>query len=172
MDPFTELLKEQADMIIDRVVAESLAYLKELQMKEERIEYEFKNIDWSSCQDFTIEIGARQIEEYIAVTWEISKCWLHCLDFLYMEELEYNTRYHYRVRWSIPTRRKPIPRATACTYFIIELSKVKPSHFPVEVYFYFESNKLMHRPNHSRFREKWLKNIIQNKILLMETVTF
>ena len=28
--------------------------------------------------------------------------------------------------WSIPTRRKPIPRATASVYFTIKISKFKP----------------------------------------------
>lgn len=59
-------------------------------------------------------------------TWECHRSWLHCIDFLQEKELEFSRQYHYRVRWSIPTRRKPIPRATACVYFIIEISKVKP----------------------------------------------
>ena len=28
--------------------------------------------------------------------------------------------------WSIPTRRKPIPRSTASVYFTFEVSKIKP----------------------------------------------
>jgi len=42
------------------------------------------------------------------------------------DELEFDTRYRYRVRWSIPTRRHPIPRATASVYFTIEVSKITP----------------------------------------------
>ncbi|XP_067852799.1 A-kinase anchor protein 14 [Heptranchias perlo] len=170
-DFFTELLKNQADIIIKLVLDNARSYLQELLIKEGKGSYEMNNIQWITCKDFTVAIGARQIEEYIS-TWEFSNCWLHCLDYMDKEDREYQIHHHYRVRWSIPTRRKPIPRATASIYFIIEISKVKPPIFPVEVYFFFESNKLLHRPGQSRFREKWLKDIIESKILLMETVTF
>jgi len=42
------------------------------------------------------------------------------------DDLQYDTRYRYRVRWSIPTRRLPIPRFTASVYFTITVSKIKP----------------------------------------------
>uniref|UniRef100_UPI00398EE769 A-kinase anchor protein 14 isoform X1 n=1 Tax=Pristiophorus japonicus TaxID=55135 RepID=UPI00398EE769 len=170
-DLFTELLKKQADIIIAKALENAMRYVHDLLVKEGQNVFEIGNIRWVSCKDFTVPIGARQIEEYIS-TWEFSNCWLHCLDYLNKEEQEYYTHHHYRVRWSIPTRRKPIPRATASTYFIIEISKVKTPVFPVEVYFFFESNKLMHRPGHSRFKEKWLKDIIESKILLMQEVDF
>ncbi|XP_067904018.1 A-kinase anchor protein 14 [Heterodontus francisci] len=171
MDLFTQLLTKQAEIIIKGVLEDAKRYLEELLRREGESSFEIGNIQWITSKDFTVAIGAKQIEEYIS-TWEFSNCWLHCLDYLKEEELEYHIHHHYRVRWSIPTRRKPIPRATACTYFIIEISKVKPPIFPVEVYFFFESNRLLHRPGQSRFREKWLKDIIESKILLMEKVTF
>nr|XP_014425222.1 A-kinase anchor protein 14 [Pelodiscus sinensis] len=105
-------------------------------------------------------------------TWEFHESWLHWSDYLQEEELKYSKRYHYRVRWSIPTCRKPIPRATACIYFIIEISKIKPPTLPVEVFFILESNKLIHRPGQCRVREKWLKDIIESKRILMDSITF
>lgn len=60
-------------------------------------------------------------------TWELHESWLHFTSYLYEEELKYTKRYHYRVRWSIPTCRKPIPQATANIYFVIEISKIKPA---------------------------------------------
>ncbi|KAE8584519.1 hypothetical protein XENTR_v10020998 [Xenopus tropicalis] len=100
-----------------------LILLKLLFSVEEK--YIAQNITWIPCQDFTIELGMKQIEEYIS-TWEFHESWLHCTDFLNEEEVEFSKLYHYRTRWSIPTRRKPIPRATACVYFTIQISKVKP----------------------------------------------
>uniref|UniRef100_A0ABM5EVT7 A-kinase anchor protein 14 isoform X2 n=1 Tax=Pogona vitticeps TaxID=103695 RepID=A0ABM5EVT7_9SAUR len=43
---------------------------------------------------------------------------------------------------------------------------------PVEVFFIVETNKLIHRPGKSRFKEKWLKEVIESKISLMETIYF
>ncbi|KFV44951.1 A-kinase anchor protein 14, partial [Gavia stellata] len=88
-------------------------------------EYVTKNIQWTTGNDFTVERGRQQIEELIS-TWEVHKSWLHWSEFLQEEELKYSKRYHYRVCWSVPTRRKPIPRATASVYFVIEISKIKP----------------------------------------------
>ncbi|NWU55065.1 AKA14 protein, partial [Dromas ardeola] len=126
-----------------------------------------KNIQWITGNNFTVEKGRRQIEEYIS-TWDVHTSWLHCSEFLQEEELNYSKRYHYRVCWSVPTRRKPIPRATASIYFVIEISKIKPATLPVEVFFTLESSRLIHRPEQCQFREKWLKDIIENKIILME----
>ncbi|XP_051823969.1 A-kinase anchor protein 14 [Antechinus flavipes] len=137
----------------------------------EDLENPVKNIQWTTCKDFTVDLGRQQIEEYIS-TWEFHESWLHWSDYLEKEDLEFSVRYHYRVRWSIPTSRKPIPRATACVYFLIEISKIKPKSLPVEVFFVLESNRYVHRPGKSRFREKWLKDIIESKIILMNSINF
>ncbi|ETE62508.1 A-kinase anchor protein 14, partial [Ophiophagus hannah] len=106
---------------------------------------------------------------YLDETWELHESWLHWSNYLNKQELQYSTQYYYRVRWSIPTCRKPIPRATACVYFVIEISKIKPKTLPIEVFFVVETNKLIHRPGKTRFKEKWLKDVIESKIVMMET---
>ncbi|KFO93062.1 A-kinase anchor protein 14, partial [Buceros rhinoceros silvestris] len=130
-------------------------------------EYVIKNIQWMTGENFTVERGQQQIEEAISM-WQVHESWRHWSEFLHEEDLEYSKRHHYRVCWSIPTRRKPIPQATASVYFVIEISKVKPATSPVEVFFTLESSRLIHRPEQCQFREKWLKDIIENKIILME----
>ncbi|XP_074864142.1 A-kinase anchor protein 14 isoform X2 [Carettochelys insculpta] len=102
-------LKDKAHILIEAVIKDAKEHLRELREKEREAEYVIQNIQWTLCKDFTVERGQQQIEEYVAE-----------------EELKYSKRYHYRVRWSIPTCRKPIPRTTACVYFIIEISKIKP----------------------------------------------
>jgi len=59
-------------------------------------------------------------------TWKYDNSWLYCIDYLGEDDHEFDTRHRYRVRWSVPTRRKPIPRATACVYFTFQVSKIKP----------------------------------------------
>lgn len=135
-------------------------------------DFQIKNIDWISCKDFTIEIGEQQIRQYMA-TWEIQHPgWLYSLTFLQQAELEFKTQYQYEVQWSIPTRFNPIPRATTRVYFIIEISKIKPDSLPVNVHFIIESNRSKHVPGQTRFREKWLMDVIESKTLLLDTVDF
>ncbi|KAJ8276468.1 hypothetical protein COCON_G00082200 [Conger conger] len=133
--------------------------------------YEMKNIDWISCKEFTVDLGKEQIEKCINM-WELDPSWLYSLTFLEEKELEFHKQYHYRALWSIPTAQTPIPKATASVYFVIEISKIKPQSMPVEVYYVVESCRLRHRPGKTSFRERWLKDIIENKTRLKETINF
>ncbi len=80
--------------------------------------------------------------------------------------------YNFRARWSIPTRRKPIPRFTASVYFTFDVSKIKPKELTVDVYYVFETQKLVHKPGKSRFRQKWLDDVINLKEALVENCKF
>ncbi|XP_062521800.1 A-kinase anchor protein 14-like [Corticium candelabrum] len=121
------------------------------------------NIVWPCSQEFSKANGLEAIEKFIE-TWERDQSWKYCIDFL-RQDCE---KYHYRVMWSVPSRRKPIPRATGNVYFTIY---VHPnSEQPVSVYYVFETQKLVHRPGHSRFTQKWLKDIIESKILTIEGI--
>ncbi|XP_043348031.1 A-kinase anchor protein 14 isoform X3 [Dermochelys coriacea] len=126
------VIKEKAHILIEDVIRDAKEHLRDLQEKEREAEYIIQNIQWTSCKDFTVERGQQQIEEYMSQTWEFHESWLHWSDYLQEQEMKYSKRYHYLVRWSIPTCRKPIPRTTACIYFIIEISKIKPPTLPVE----------------------------------------
>ncbi|XP_072233449.1 A-kinase anchor protein 14 [Leuresthes tenuis] len=129
---------------------------------------ETDTIRWAACKYFTVHVGKEQIEAYIQ-TWEIPSSWLYSLDFLYSTEEEHYTIYHYRARFSTTTARKPI-QGTASVYFAVEVSRNKPQTIPVEVHFIVESNRLIHTPGKSRFREKWLADVIESKALLRSMV--
>jgi len=130
------------------------------------------NILWPSCEEFNVQLGHERLLEFIT-TWQRDESWLYHISLIGKDDLELDTRYRYKVIWSIPTRRKPIPRATASVYFTIEVSRIKqPSITPVKVYYVFESNRLVHRPGHSRFQEQWLKDIIANKVMMFELIDF
>ncbi|XP_072033013.1 A-kinase anchor protein 14-like [Amphiura filiformis] len=162
-------LKIQTEIEFDRPVSSVKDYDGLLSRETEN--YEIPNIEWLNIDDFTVEKGKEKISDFVK-TWDYEKSWLYCIDFLREEEDKYSKKYRYQVRWSVPTRRKPIPRATACVYFTIDVSKIKPGVYPVDVYYVFETNKLVHKPGESRFRERWLKDIIESKIMMMEAVTF
>jgi len=130
------------------------------------------NVLWPTIEDFTPELGEEKILEFIE-TWQFDESWLYHISMIEKEDLEFDTRYRYRVLWSIPTRRTPIPRATAAVYFTVLVSKIKaPSVTPVKVYYVFETNRLVHRPGYSRFQEQWLKDIIINKCLISNYIKF
>ncbi|XP_053931911.1 A-kinase anchor protein 14 isoform X2 [Cuculus canorus] len=118
--------EEKAHVIMETGTSGTDLCLPELEKKEKETKYVIKNIQWTTGNNFTVERGQQQIEELIS-TWKVHESWLHWSEFLQEEELEHSKRYHYRVCWSIPTRRKPIPRATASVYFVIEISKTKPA---------------------------------------------
>ena len=67
-----------------------------------------------------------QINCFLFQTWDYDVRWLYYIDFLRKEEFQYDTHYKFHVRWSIPTKCKPIPRATASIFFTFLLSKIKP----------------------------------------------
>uniref|UniRef100_A0A4W6DBS5 Uncharacterized protein n=1 Tax=Lates calcarifer TaxID=8187 RepID=A0A4W6DBS5_LATCA len=92
-----------------------------------------------------------------------------CPDTGMRTEEEHHTFYHYRARFSTPTSRKPI-QGTASVYFVVDVSKVKAQTLPVEVLFVVESNRLVHTPGRTRFREKWLADVIESKALLQKAV--
>ncbi|XP_059144466.1 A-kinase anchor protein 14-like [Physella acuta] len=141
------------------------------QKVQEDENYTIENIEWLTIEEFTAEKGEMKIRDFIK-TWEFENCWLYCVDFLSEEDHEFDRRYYYRVKWSIPTRRKPIPRATASVYFTFVVSKIRPPNDPAEVFYVFETNRLIHKPGLSRFREMWLKDIIESKVKMINAVTF
>ena len=54
--------------------------------------------------------------------WAVSESWKHCIDYLGTNlggEGREDGLHCYRVQWSEPTRRKPVPVATASVYFFL-----------------------------------------------------
>lgn len=184
---------KQAHKLVDRVIESSISKLENNGLQKEKTmqsikfdmsrdttivfadpkyeDYDIENIDWLSIEEFTVEKAEEKINEFIK-TWDYQDSWEYCVDYLGEEEHEFDNRYRFRVRWSIPTRRKPIPRSTACVYFTFQVSKIKPKDYAVDVLYVFEGNRLVHKPGESRFREKWLKDIIESKVVLMEQIDF
>lgn len=201
-DPKTDVDADQAKALIDSVIANAKDMIEdtissafrrlETQMSEREKtceslrsshispessfiyrdeNFEMKDIGWLNIQEFSVEKAEEKIHEFIK-TWVYEDSWQYCIDFLGEDIFPFDHRYRFRVRWSIPTRRKPIPRATASVYFTFVVSTIKPRTYPVDVLYVFETNRLVHKPGQSRFREKWLKDIIESKVALMSAITF
>lgn len=140
-----------------------LTVIKDLEMEDH-----MRDSSWVASKDFTVEVGKEQIAEHIR-TWELKPCWHYGLDFLYSTEEEHHTFYHYRARFSTPTQQRPI-QGTASVYFVADISKVRPQSQPVEIHYVVESNRLVHTPGRTRFREKWLADVIESKTALRVAV--
>lgn len=131
---------------------------------------DLKNINWAACKDFTVDVGKKQIAEYIQ-TWDIKPGWLYSLDFLGTTELGYRTFYHYRACLSTPTPQRPI-QGTVSVFFVVDVQKARAQTLPVKVHFVVESNRLVSTAGRTRFKEKWLTDIIESKALLRSQVDF
>lgn len=160
----SELVKSVLDSLQGTVIGTP-------QPDSEQPEYTIRNIDWVAGKDFTVSVGKAQIAEYMN-TWEVDPRWLFSVKFLQESELEFERQFLYRALWSIPTNRCPIPKNTASVYFTVIISKIKPLTTPVLVRYQVEFSKTVHTPGETRFREKWLKDVIESKALLMDTITF
>uniref|UniRef100_UPI000FC4C326 Cilia- and flagella-associated protein 97 domain containing 1 n=1 Tax=Bos taurus TaxID=9913 RepID=UPI000FC4C326 len=128
----------------------------------EEAENPVKNIDWITHGEFTEEKGRQQVEEFVLVSR-----WEHYTEFLRKEDVLHSFYYIYCVRWSIPTARRPIAQITASVYFTIKVNKNKPLVSLLLCLFF-----LLCRPGEIRFREKWLRDIIEAKYVLMNPNIF
>ncbi|OAF70733.1 A-kinase anchor protein [Intoshia linei] len=108
---------------------------------------------------------ARQKIVEIINSWSFNTSWKYFLEFIGTEDREFDTRHYFETRWSIPTRQMPVPRATASIYFTFIVSKIKPKNEPVEIHYTLECWRfIIKRIDQLRFRQEWLKQIIESKI--------
>ncbi|XP_021562410.1 A-kinase anchor protein 14 [Carlito syrichta] len=135
----------------------------------EDAEHPIKNVKWITHGEFTEERGRRNIEEFV-LTWEYQNRWVHYTEFIERKDLIHSFHYIYCVRWSVPTARRPIPRVTAATYFTIKINKNKPPDAPIDVSYIFEFHSLLHRPGATRFRERWTRDMIEAKNILLNQI--
>ncbi|CAI2723178.1 unnamed protein product [Schistosoma spindalis] len=131
----------------------------------------FPNIQWPTIEEFTPKLGLEKIEKYIKC-WEISDKWLYCVDILPIVELKNETLHKYRVKFSLPSRRSPIPKSTVSVYFTLRISRIKPKNSVILVYYQVETFRSIQIPGKSRFSERWLTDVLKSKVRLMSYITF
>ncbi|CAF3024878.1 unnamed protein product [Rotaria socialis] len=192
-----DIFAHEAHRIIDQLVSQSLTHVndtneisdpnnEEYNIQRGRfivLENETKtqgqtSIRWPTIAEFADEkVGIEKINEYIEKEWKTAPgghddSWLYAIDFLERKTLEFNYLYIYRVRYSIPTRRQPIPRQTVSVYFTIDVSKIKPKNTIVHVSFVFETMRVVYHPGEFRFRQNWLEDIILFKEKMANDINF
>lgn len=124
------------------------------------------DITWVDARDFTVDVGKAQIIDYIE-TWGLPSAWLYCVNALCATEDQQRRVHHYRANFSTPTKEKPI-ETRACVFFAVSVPKAGALGRPVDVLFMVESNRLVHTPGRTTFREQWLTDVIESKNLLRE----
>lgn len=120
-------------------------------------------------QEFTNASAELAILDYVDNTWNLSEEWLRCIDYLGVSDGDVK-EHKFRVRFSQPTRRKPIPSYTSSVYFTLV-----PSHGenePMRVWYTMEGQRLVHKPEENTFREKWLKDILSSKAIICSETQF
>ncbi|XP_064393780.1 A-kinase anchor protein 14-like [Halichondria panicea] len=122
-----------------------------------------QKVEWPRGGEFTVEKGLEAIEKFVE-SWKIGESWKHCIDFLIQRE----KLYCYGVKWSEPTRRKAVPKATASVYFYL---LVHSDDAPILVFYVVEGQRLVHRPENTVFHEVWLRNVVQNKLVIAAAAT-
>lgn len=103
-------------------------------------------MEWPTGENFTVELAREAIDSLVKVrnmrngtvklverhsivsismfsmqSWRVGESWKYCIDYLGQED----DLHCFAVKYSEPTRRKPVPKATASVYFyLLEHSKV------------------------------------------------
>jgi hypothetical protein len=89
---------------------------------------------------FADDWGFQRAEHFVALvvsTWKVGPSWKHCLKRVYKEK----TTFVVEALFSVPTRRRPIPNATASVFFCVDpgpdgfekyvpQGPPSPSHYP------------------------------------------
>lgn len=122
---------------------ETLSMDKEVQVTEydiEKVEAERRgvlleenNILWPTAKQFTIEMGERNIEDYVRRCWKIDKEWMYHIRIIQVHTTDYRKKYIFEVIFSSPTRETPVPPATASVFFVFEVGKYSHIEEPIKV---------------------------------------
>ncbi|KAM4819035.1 A-kinase anchor protein 14 isoform 1-T2 [Thomomys bottae] len=153
---------EIALALVEEVIAAAVEFVEGSQSP-------IRNVRWLTHGEFTAERCRRQIHKYVS-SWESGKRWVCCTTLVRKDDIVHSFRYIYCVRWSVPTALKPMPRVSAAAFFIVKVNKRKPPEMPIDVKYFLEGQALVQRPGTIRFREHWLREIIEAKHLLMESL--
>lgn len=121
-----ELVSRYAHDLVTRVLKTSMKQLE-------------GSVQWPSSATFTTAVGRDTIEQLVSVTslsgrralfvykptrlvtqsWQLDKSWRYSLDYLGLKD----ELHCYRLLWSRPTRRNPVPRVAAAVYIFILMTE-------------------------------------------------
>merc|ERR1712212_927993 len=134
--------------------------LLEGETKRERKEVAIDCGEWPTNGAFTVAEGLIAIKHFVA-KWQLDEQWLFCIDHIDTIEQEFAIEHKYNVRFSIPTRKKPIPTATASVFFTLTQSTVTGSDAePMSIAYQVEGFRLSQSPGAFTFRQQWLYEVL------------
>merc|ERR1711931_620260 len=120
---------------------------------KERYKKTIEEGSWTANKGFTVEEGEKDISQCV--------------------ETEFGKNHHYNVKFSIPTRQKPVPLATASVFFVLTESKSASPNSPIGVEYQVEGHHLNQSPGKLEFRQKWLYDVLKSKnIFSTELIRF
>eukprot|EP00037_Helgoeca_nana_P010639 m.93883 g.93883 ORF g.93883 m.93883 type:complete len:276 (-) comp20329_c0_seq3:240-1067(-) len=107
-----------------------------------------------------------QVETIVSdtcVSWQLSEGWKFCVK--QVGQLE--SKYLIEAIFSIPTRRRPVPTATASVLFAVDMNGFyEDVHAEAdEILFSIETQDLIHNAAQGRFSEQWLYDVLAAKRL-------
>jgi len=139
---------------------------------KERYKKTIEEGSWTANKGFTVEEGEKDISQFVS-KWALDECWLYCIDYIECVETEFGKNHHYNVKFSIPTRQKPVPLATASVFFVLTESKSGSPNSPIGVEYQVEGHHLNQSPGKLEFRQKWLYDVLKSKnIFSTELIRF
>lgn len=92
-------------------------------------------------------------------TWSLSEGWKFCVKRVGRHE----TKRIVEAVFSIPTRRRPVPTATASVLFAVDVGAAASG--TDEILFSVETQDLIHDASTGRFAEQWLYDVLAAKRL-------
>ncbi|XP_063919280.1 uncharacterized protein LOC135134509 isoform X2 [Zophobas morio] len=128
-------------------------------------------LEWPTIEEFTIQIGTYKVNEYVSY-WKFEEKWKYCVNYLEGISDSVCDFYRYEATFSLPCKQYPIAQATASVYFTFEVSRIRPPHCLVDMYYWFEGQRSIHKPGNFTFQEERLFNIVDAKIKFYKTLTF
>jgi len=128
--------------------------------------------NWPTNAAFTPAEGLVAIKQFVA-KWQLDEQWLSCIDHINTTEKEFAIEHKYNVRFSIPTRKKPIPTATASVFFTLTQSTVTgTASEPMSVAYQVEGFRLSQSPGAFTFQQRWLYEVLESKAKFITLVDF
>lgn len=115
----------------------------------------------SSTLEPTWSICKQKLESTIN-KWTLSPNWKYCLKL----RTQNGQTFHVTAIFSAPTRRRPIPIATASVEFKVQLMQGQEDIMEYTM----ETQRLVHRCSTTCFQEEWLYDIIKSKEKVAELV--
>ncbi|XP_055334157.1 uncharacterized protein LOC129585478 [Paramacrobiotus metropolitanus] len=128
---------------------------------------------WITHGNFSVHAAIENLEEFFQKEWKRDACWRYNIELLTKKHRPGpTTTYIFESCWSIPTRKAPVPTATASIYFTIDVCDVLRPEAPVVVKCHYENSPMIRDPQTINFGQDMLIDIMKRKQILAERLIY